>query len=165
MSTSSSRIMASSISSLSSSLSSARHSSSSSHITKTYRQASTLFLTRRLPEALSTVLPLITPPAPEEPTTDAFEPAPVARASRSTRIKVWSLYLTVLNAILELDSDEGKQAFGTNEWRALCTKVRDGQIWEEVVHNGYHDVEGNVDADVVINLYANPPSGLLPSPC
>lgn len=165
MSTSSSRIMASSISSLSSSLSSARHSSSSSHITKTYRQASTLFLTRRLPEALSTVLPLITPPAPEDPTTGAFEPAPVARASRSTRIKVWSLYLTVLNAILELDSDEGKQAFGTNEWRALCTKVRDGQIWEEVVHNGYHDVEGNVDADVVINLYANPPSGLLPSPC
>lgn len=152
MSTSSSRIMASSISSLSS----ARHSSSSSHITKTYRQASTLFLTRRLPEALSTVLPLITPPAPEDPTTDAFEPAPVARASRSTRIKVWSLYLTVLNAILELDSDEGKQAFGTNEWRALCTKVRDGHIWEEVVHNGYHDVEGNVDADVVINLYAPP---------
>ncbi|KAK1827113.1 hypothetical protein QBC39DRAFT_428564 [Podospora conica] len=147
MSTSSSRIMASSISSLSS----ARHSSSS-HITKTYRQASTLFLTRRLPEALSTVLPLITPPTPEDPNTDAFEPAPVARASRSTRIKVWSLYLTVLNAILELDSEEGKQAFGTQEWRALCTKVRDGHIWEEVVHNGYHDVEGNVDADVVINL-------------
>jgi hypothetical protein len=164
MSTSSSRIMASSISSLSSSLSSARHSSSS-HITKTYRQASTLFLTRRLPEALSTVLPLITPPAPEDPSTDASEPAPVARASRSTRIKVWSLYLTVLNAILELDSDEGKQAFGTHEWRALCTKVRDGHIWDEVVHNGYHDVEGNVDADVVINLYGLPPSSRsLPSP-
>ncbi len=64
-----------------------------------------------------------------------------------------SLYLTVLNAILELDSDEGKQAFGTNEWRGSCTKVRDGQIWEEVVHSRYHDVEGNVDADVVINLY------------
>ncbi|KAK3333591.1 peroxin 26 [Cercophora scortea] len=151
---SSSHGLSASISSLSSATS-ARHSSSSSNISRAYRQASTLFLTRRLPEALSTVLPLITPP----PTDDqngggaaSFEPAPVARASRATRIKVWSLYLTVLNAILELDADEGKEAFGTQEWRALCTKVRNGEVWEEVVHNGYHGVEGDVDADVVINL-------------
>ena len=64
------------------------------------------------------------------------------------------MYLTVLNAIVELDADEGKQAFGTQEWRALCTKVRDGEVWEEVVRTGYHGVEGNVDAEVVINLYA-----------
>ncbi|KAK4456133.1 hypothetical protein QBC34DRAFT_389036 [Podospora aff. communis PSN243] len=145
-------IMASSISSLSSSMASARHSSSSSHITKTYRQASTLFLTRRLPEALSTVLPLITPPPSDDPNGTAFEPAPVARTSRSTRIKVWSLYLTILNAILELDADEGKTAFGTQEWRGICTKVREGEVWEEVVKHGYHGVEGDVDADVVINL-------------
>ncbi|KAK5664223.1 hypothetical protein OQA88_439 [Cercophora sp. LCS_1] len=146
--------MASSISSLSSSMASARHSSSSSHITKTYRQASTLFLTRRLPEALSTVLPLITPPSSEDGGADSssFEPAPVARASRSTRIKVWSLYLTVLNAILELDADEGKQAFGTQEWRSLCTKVREGEVWEEVIRDGYHGIEGDVDSEVVINL-------------
>jgi len=65
---------------------------------------------------------------------------------------VWSLYLTILNAILDLNSDEGKDAFGTQEWRAICTKVREGAIWEEVVRNGYHGVEGDVDADVVINL-------------
>ncbi|KAK3692857.1 peroxin 26 [Podospora appendiculata] len=148
---SSSHGLSASISSLSSA-SSARHSSSS-NISRAYRQASTLFLTRRLPEALSTVLPLITPPPSDDPNGGAsFEPAPVARASRATRIKVWSLYLTVLNAILELDADEGKEAFGTQEWRALCTKVRDGEVWEEVVHNGYHGVEGDVDADVVINL-------------
>jgi len=151
-------IMASSMSSLSS-MHSARHSSSS-HITKTYRQASTLFLTRRLPEALSTVLPLITPPPSEHSngldasaSRDSFEPAPVARASRSARAKVWGLYITLLNAIVELDPEEGKQAFGTQEWRALCTKVRDSEIWEEVVRNGYHGVEGEVDAEVVINLY------------
>ncbi|KAM7221457.1 hypothetical protein V8F06_003232 [Rhypophila decipiens] len=142
--------LSNSFSSLSSSVSSARATSSSS-ISKTYRQASTLFLTRRLPEALSTVLPLITPPPSDQPG-GAFEPAPVARASRTTRIKVWSLYLTILNAIVELDSDEGKEAFGTQEWRALCVKVRDGEVWEEVVRNGYHGVEGDVDADVVINL-------------
>ncbi|KLU83947.1 peroxin 26 [Magnaporthiopsis poae ATCC 64411] len=138
----------SSISSLTSSNSS-RHSTSS--VSKTYRQASTLFLTRRLPEALSTVLPLVTPiPVPGEE--DAVEPAPVAKASRTTRVKVWSLYLTTLNAIVELHPEEGKASFGTQEWRAICTKVRDGAIWEEVVRNGYHGVEGDVDSDVVINL-------------
>ncbi|KAK3942959.1 hypothetical protein QBC46DRAFT_378571 [Diplogelasinospora grovesii] len=146
---SSSHGLSTSISSLSSSLSAARHSSSS-HISKTYRQASTLFLTRRLPEALSTVLPIITP-TPSEDAEGSFEPAPVAKASRTTRIKVWSLYLTILNAIVELDPDEGKDAFGTQEWRAICTKVREGEVWEEVVRNGYHGVEGDVDSDVVIN--------------
>ncbi|KAF5655878.1 peroxin 26 [Fusarium sp. NRRL 25303] len=137
-------LLSTSISSLASSTSS-RHPS---QISKTYRQASTLFLTRRLPEALTTLLPLITPPEH----VDDGEPAPVARASRTTRIKVWSLYLTILNGIVELEPEEGKDAFGNQEWRALCTKVREGEIWDEVVTNGYHGVEGDVDSDVVINL-------------
>lgn len=79
--------------------------------------------------------------------------APIASSSRTTRIKVWSLYLTILNAIVELGPEDGKAAFGTAEWRALVNKVRDGGVWEEVVRNGYRGVEGDVDADVVINLY------------
>ncbi|KAI1384633.1 uncharacterized protein F4822DRAFT_415757 [Hypoxylon trugodes] len=145
----SSHVLSNSISSLASSTS-ARPSSN--NISKAYRQASQLFLTRRLPEALSTVLPLITPTTETSDVNGLTEPAPVARASKSTRIKVWSLYLTILNAILELDSDEGKDAFGTQEWRTLCKKVRDGDVWEEVVQFGYHGVEGEVDSDVVINL-------------
>ncbi|RKU40309.1 hypothetical protein DL546_001499 [Coniochaeta pulveracea] len=145
---SSQHILSNSMSSLSSSITSARQNSSS-HISKTYRQSSTLFLTRRLPEALSTILPLITPSDPEN---QALAPAPVAKASRTTRIKVWSLYLTILNAIVELGPEEGKDAFGAQEWRAICTKVREGEVWEEVVRNGYHGVEGDVDSDVVINL-------------
>jgi hypothetical protein len=133
-------------SSISSSLGSTTASRHPSHISKTYRQASTLFLTRRLPEALSTLLPLISPPE------DSGDPAPVALASRTTRIKVWSLYLTILNAIVELEPEEGKDAFGQQEWKVLCNRVRDGDIWEEVVMNGYHGVEGDVDSDVVINL-------------
>ncbi|KAI1340496.1 hypothetical protein F5Y15DRAFT_406780 [Xylariaceae sp. FL0016] len=144
------QVLSSSISSLASSTSSARHSPNA--ISKAYRQASQLFLTRRLPEALSTVLPLITPQTEGSDVNGLTEPAPIVRASRSTRIKVWSLYLTILNAILELDSDEGKDAFGSQEWRALCNKVRDGDVWEEVVQFGYHGVEGDVDSDVVINL-------------
>ena len=122
----------------------------SSPVTKTYHQSSTLFLTRRLPEALTTLQPLITPRHASDGS--VLEPAPVARASRVTRIKVWSLYLTILNAIVEMEPVEGKDAFGVQEWRALCGKVRDGGVWEEVVRNGYHGVEGDVDSDVVIIL-------------
>ena len=150
-----------------------RGNPASNNISKTYRQASTLFLTRRLPEALTTLLPLISPPyaadddslgpgtgggysklndANDSAPAAVVEPAPVASASRATRVKVWSLYLTILNAIVELEPDEGKSAFGTQDWRALCTKVRDGEVWEEVIRNGYHGAEGDVDADVVINL-------------
>ncbi|KAK7712487.1 hypothetical protein SLS64_004871 [Diaporthe eres] len=136
----------------------ARHAAS--YVSKTYRQSSTLFLTRRLPEALSTITPLITvtPPSPSQQpegsngANGTTEPAPVAKASRNTRIKVWTLYIAILNAIVALDPDEGKEALGTQEWRALCAKVRDGDVWEEVVNNGYHGVEADVDSDVVINL-------------
>ena len=94
------------------------------------------------------MLPLITPPEPAE----NGDPAPVARSSRTTRIKVWSLYLTIMNAIIELEPEEGKDAFGAQDWKALCSKVREGQIWEDVVKNGYHGIEGDVDSDVIINL-------------
>ena len=147
---SSSQLLSSSISNSTSS----RHTSS--QITKIYRQSSTLFLTRRLPESLSTILPVISPPNEEDTVTQGSgECAPVAKASRTTRIKVWSLYLTILNAVLELDPEEGKHAFGSVEFRALVAKVRDGGVWEEVVANGYGGVEGDVDSDVVINLFVS----------
>jgi hypothetical protein len=108
-----------------------------------------------LPESLSTILPVITPTANDEDTVtdNSGETAPIVKASRTTRIKVWSLYLTILNAVLELDPEEGKQAFGGSEYRSLVSKVREGEIWEEVVTNGYGGVEGDVDSDVVINLF------------
>jgi len=141
---SSSQLLSSSISSLNSSR------QSSSQISKIYRQSSTLFLTRRLPESLSTILPVITPQEADEE--NQAEAAPVSRAGKTTRIKVWSLYLTILNAVVELDPDEGKQAFGSSDFRSLVSKVREGEVWEEVVQNGYGGVEGDVDSDVVINL-------------
>lgn len=137
-----------------SSTTSPRHGS---QISKIYRQSSTLFLTRRLPESLSTLLPVITAPTTTDGNgiTSKVGEAPIAAASRTTRIKVWSLYLTILNAIVELGPEDGKAAFGTAEWRSLVSKVREGGFWEEVVQNGYRGVEGNVDADVVINLYVH----------
>lgn len=144
----SSRLLGSSISS-----SSSRHGSS--HFSKVYKHASTLFLTRRLPEALSTLEPVLTVANPAADTSEeefSTGAAPIASAGRSTKIKVWSLYLTLLNAIADLAPEDGKNAFGSKEWRAIVAKVRDGTVWDDVVQNGYGGSEGNVDADVVINL-------------
>lgn len=125
-------------------------------IAKTYRQAAQLFLTRRLPEALSTIEPVIHPELDDEDDQDvqnklnAF--APIALASRGTRVKVWSFYLTFLNSVVELGPEEGKHAFGSTKWKALVSRCRDGSVWEEVVQAGYGGAEGSVDPDVVINL-------------
>jgi hypothetical protein len=146
-----SRYLSSSISSLSASR------QQSSQIAKAYRQAAQLFLTRRLPEALSTIEPIITP-APQDDThgkaadAELVGYAPIATASRGTRVKVWSFYLTFLNAVVELGAEEGKHAFGSTRWKQLVSKCRDGSIWDEVVRDGYAGAEGDVDADVVINL-------------
>ena len=150
---SSSRMLSSSVSSL------APSRQQSSQIAKTYRQAAQLFLTRRLPEAFSTIEPIITPPPPSSPDDpngsfngDLPAYAPVAAASRGTRIKIWSFYLTFLNSVIELGAEEGKHAFGTARWKALVSKCRDGSIWEDVVRDGYAGREGDVDAEVVVNL-------------
>ncbi|MCJ1465635.1 hypothetical protein MMC07_004254 [Pseudocyphellaria aurata] len=120
-------------------------------ISKAYTQAANLFLTRRLSEALSTLTPIVEKPVVEE-ISENPAPTPIAIASRSSRIKIWSLYLTLLNAIIELGPDEGKTTFGNSVWRDIASKARDGTIWEEVVQVGYNGIEGNVDAEVVINL-------------
>ena len=78
--------------------------------------------------------------------------APIARASQRSRIKVWSLYLTLLNSVAELGPEVGKKEFGGKEWKNLVAKAQDGTVWNEVVDIGYGGIEGNVDADVVFNL-------------
>lgn len=148
----SSRYLSSSISSLSS----AR--AQSSWIARTYRQAAQLFLTRRLYEALSTIEPVLSAAQNETEQIDGHgqedhkPAAPVARASKTTRVKVWSFYLTLLNSIIELGPEEGRLVFGSTRWKALAAKARDGSVWDEVVTLGYGGDEGNVDSEVVVNL-------------
>ncbi|KIW00647.1 uncharacterized protein PV09_07840 [Verruconis gallopava] len=132
------------------SLQASRHQTS--HIAKTYRQAANLYLTRRLPEALSTIEAVITPQHSEHGNGNSHALAPIASASRGTRIKVWSFYLTFLNSVVELGPEEGKHAFGSVRWKQLVNKARDGTVWEDIVRDGYGGNEGAVDADVVINL-------------
>ena len=126
-----------------------------SSISKSYKQASAFFLTHRLLEAFSILEPIITPDQPsissDHDAADT-ETAPIAIASRNTKTKVWNLYLTLLNAIIELGPDEGKNVFGNRKWQNIVAKVRQGSIWEEVVQAGYKGIEENVDAEVVTCL-------------
>ncbi|KAL8935958.1 MAG: hypothetical protein Q9216_005174 [Gyalolechia sp. 2 TL-2023] len=127
-----------------------------SQISKLYKQASASFLTRDFAEAFANLQTILNPPEHSE---DNFRvedlselQAPIANGNRNLRIKVWSLYLTLLNAIIELGPEDGKVAIGSKKWREIATKARDGSIWDEVVQVGYGGIEGNIDADVVANL-------------
>jgi len=111
-----------------------------------------LFLTRQTQAALETLLPLITPALlPSDDPTQQPSP-PIASASRATRIKVWNLYISVVNEIVELGAEAGKKEFGSARWKELVVKAREGSIWDDVVNQGYNGIEGAVDADVVANL-------------
>lgn len=123
---------------------------------RTYKKASQLFLTRRLPEALSTLQPILAvPSSSEDHQTNGDSSAalaPIATASSTWRIKVWNFYITLLSAIVELGAEEGRSQFGQKEWKDFATQVREGGIWENVVQIGYRGREGSVDAEVVYVL-------------
>ncbi|KAJ9491638.1 hypothetical protein VN97_g1595 [Penicillium thymicola] len=140
-------------------MSSLSHAASSASPTKlcskTYKKASQLYLTRRLPEALTNLQPIITPSTSQDQHTNGEHStpvAPIATAAGTWRIKVWNLYITLLSAIVDLGAEEGKRQFGQKEWKAIASQVREGAIWETVVEVGYQGHEGSVDAEVVYNL-------------
>ena len=128
----------------------------SSEISKTYKHASQLYLTRRLAEAYETILSVIKPPAqpnghvPSED--DGPLLAPIATASTSQRIKTWSLFAALLNAAIDLGSEDGAREFGQKQYRDILKLVQNGEVWEQVVQDGYRGREDSVDAEVVYNM-------------
>lgn len=137
-----------------------RSKKSTSEISKTYKHASQLYLTRRLFECYEVIQPVIRPPPKDgkgsgnvSQSEDESAPrAPIALASTSQRIKIWSLYATLLNTVIELGDDEGKRDFGNKLYRELVRSVQSGEVWEQIVRDGYMGREANVDAEVVYNL-------------
>lgn len=134
------------------------HKKPSSEFSKTYKHASQLYLTRRLYEAYETLQPVIKPSGESNghASEDDDEPisAPIARATTSQRIKIWSLYAALLNAIVDLGAEAGKQEFGQKLYREIVRIVQTGDVWEQVVQDGYRGREGSLDAEVVYNVYA-----------
>ncbi|KAK6364406.1 hypothetical protein LTS17_012171 [Exophiala oligosperma] len=122
-----------------------------SEISKIYKHASQLFLTRRLLEAYDALQPIVTPPGNKRPD-DSPAQAPVATATTSQRIKIWSLYVTLLNSIVDLGYEEGANIFGPKPYSDIVRNVRNGNIWDQVIKDGYQGREGSVDAEVVYNL-------------
>ena len=126
-------------------------------ISKTWRYASELYLTRRFDEALRALEPLVLPRKCAEDEGDGAQhglpEALIGRATTSQRIKVWALYLSVLSSILDLSYEEGKKILGNTEFQEVATEVSEGGIWERVVRHGYGGKEGGVDAEVIYNLY------------
>ncbi|RPB19534.1 hypothetical protein L211DRAFT_853177 [Terfezia boudieri ATCC MYA-4762] len=112
---------------------------SAAEISRTYKTCTNLFLTRRLPEALATLQPVV-----------AESANPRGKCSRVLRIKVWSLYFAILDAAAKIGSEEGKKLWGAGEWRKIVQKIRTARVWDEAV-NAYTN-EGRVDGDVVIAL-------------
>ena len=76
----------------------------------------------------------------------------IADAPRTLRVQIWCLYLTILDAIMQLGPEEGKKVFGRQLWRHLAAKVRNSDIWEDVVKIGYRDVQADLDVRLVVNL-------------
>ena len=156
--TSSSAYLSSSLTSLS------RSRSSNNLIVRTYKQATQLYLTRRFREAwdvLGAIVRGTEGAEGEEETINNsndddeanLSPAPVAQSSRGTRTKVWVFYLSLIHAVVELGAGEGARVFGsTNKWRSIARKAREGTVWGEIVARGYGGQEGEVDAEVVVNL-------------
>ena len=139
-----------------------RSRSTNSLIVRTYKQAAQLYLTKRFKDALEILEPIISPQQPLRSEHDSngvtngeeADPssAPVTQASKTTRTKIWVFYLSLLNAIIELGPEEGKLIFGSTTWRQLAAKAREGTVWDEIVSRGYGGNEGELDAEVVVNL-------------
>jgi len=160
---SSSAYLTSSLTSLS------RSRSSNNLIVRTYKQATQLYLTRRFREAWD-VLGTIVRASEEggegynanvningnyndEDDQGHLSPAPVAQSSRGTRTKVWVFYLSLIHAVVELGPEEGGREFGrVDKWRLIARKAREGSVWGEIVARGYGGQDGEVDAEVVVNL-------------
>lgn len=104
-----------------------------SAIQTAFQRSTTLFLTRRLPPALETLHPVL-------PYTN--------KCVRSLRVKIWSTYFAILDAVLKLEGPEGKDAFGSlRSWREVKNRVRKAKIWEELLGT-YGDV-GRAEIEIV----------------
>jgi hypothetical protein len=141
---------------LSSSLSSLSRSRSSNNlIVRTYKQATQLYLTRRFREAWDVLETIVNAGSQDDEENDGQNHgiAPVAQSSRGTRTKVWVFYLSLIHAVVEMGAEDGAREFGgADAWRAVARKAREGLAWEEIVGRGYAGQEGEVDAEVVVNL-------------
>ncbi|KAI9785091.1 MAG: hypothetical protein M1816_000502 [Peltula sp. TS41687] len=117
-----------------------------------YRRAADSFLFRQWEVALAELQPVVNPPTLES----QIHPAPgvlrIADAPKGLRVKIWSLYLTLLQVIIIQATEHQQYEVASPDFEGLYQKIKNVSIWEEVVNVGYGGDEGSVDIEVVINL-------------
>jgi hypothetical protein len=115
-------------------------------------EATTFFVTRRFSDAILLLESGADVLLGASKFDDDVVVEPIFRAPRNLRIRFWSLYVTTLDAVVELGPGKGSETLGRQKWSALAAKVQSGQIWEDVVRYGYRGDETSVDDQVVVNL-------------
>lgn len=120
----------------------------SSAVAKIVRETTNLYLTRSLREANQLFESLLIP----EELIDALPTTSIAKASPKDRLKAWRLYIALLDAIVDLGSEEGRRQFGHSEWDSILGKVKTTALWSDIVHTGYCGIEGSVEDVLVVEL-------------
>ena len=115
-------------------------------------------MTKRFKEALNVLEPIVTlshdARADEDETgkQEAGESTPIAIADEKDRVRIWNLYIMILDAAIGLGPQDGKTHFGAICWKTLTNKAYNGTVWDDVIRVGYGGSEGTVDAEVICNL-------------
>jgi len=129
--------------------------SSNKQISKDYDLAQGYFSSKQFREAydiLETLISLPKPKAGDVEDSALAGKSPVTTAKSSLRVKVWVLYLKLLDALIGSGSNERVAEFGRATWREITSRVQDSTIWKQVLQDGYGGILANVEAEVVWKL-------------
>ena len=134
-------------------LSSSLYSNQNSSISKIYKRASTLFLTRQLKEAHSLLTSLIDGAA--DASSNGFTTnIALIDATRNQRVKIWCLYLSLIDELLKVGPVQGATFVGLKNWSSLKESVTDSTVWDYVTKQGYQGRQASVDEEVIASLVA-----------
>ena len=78
--------------------------------------------------------------------------APVFHANMGLKVKIWSLYLTLLNTLRDVGGQKASAYVGAQRWQRLSESLHNGSIWQHVVDVGFAGDEQVMDIDIVIAL-------------
>lgn len=128
---------------------------SKKQISKDYDLAQGYFSSKQFREAYDILEALISTPKPEAGDVEdeaSTGKSPIATAKSSLRIKVWTLYFKLVDALIVSGPNECVAEFGRDKWRQITSRVLDSTIWKQVLQDGYGGILANVDAGVVGDL-------------
>jgi len=102
-------------------------------VSRAYSTSSQQFLTKQLPQAFLTIRPYLSS----------------SSVSYSWKVKIWKLYITILDTAAKASQEEGKKVWGRGEWLRVMRLAKYNAVWDECEHAfGQNDM----DLDVVTAL-------------